>query len=76
MYPHMCSTWQTLWRVIQVDDVKEHLSSVVFLAGMASHPHTNLWQLFCFIYEQLKDGQRLWQVQSNVLPEKERERGK
>ncbi len=44
--------------------------------GDGFSPHTDLWQLFCFIYEQLKDGQRLWQVQSNVLRERERETGK
>lgn len=72
MYPHMSSTWLTLWRVIQVDDVKVHLSSVVFLAGTASHPHTDLWQLLCFVYKQLKDRKRVWQIQSNVLRERDR----
>lgn len=66
-----CNTWQTLWRVIQVDDIKVDLSRVVFLQGAASHPHADLGQLFCFLYQQLKDGQRLWQNQSNVLTERQ-----
>lgn len=68
----MYVTWQTLWRVIQVDDVKMHLSSGVTYAGAAFHPHTDLWQLLRFLYEELKDGQRLWQTERNVLKERDK----
>lgn len=55
-----------------MNNVKVYLSTGVSFVGWGLHTHTDLRQILSFLYKQLKDGQRLWQAQSNVLKERDK----